>query len=84
VLKDTWSQLSTDDPLRELQNTFFFQLVAEAYNRGYDELAILPKLETLLTSQQLMDVGLTKDPTFQFLMKAGYEQLERIQSSISD
>jgi len=51
---------------------------------GYDELAILPKLETLLTSQQLMDVGLTKDPTFQFLMKAGYEQLERIQSSISD
>ena len=30
----SWSQLSTDDPLAELQGTFFSRLVEEAYNRS--------------------------------------------------
>ena len=30
----SWSELSTDDPLSQLQGTFFFRVVEEGYNAG--------------------------------------------------
>ena len=40
---------------------------------------LLPPVEELLKSDLLH--GLTKDKSFQFLMRAGYEQLERVYST---
>ena len=31
---NSWSQLSTDDPLAELQDTLFFRIVEEAFRKG--------------------------------------------------
>ena len=47
-------------------------------------LLLLPELETLLTSKQLVAAGLTENPIFQFLMKACYEQIERVQTANSN
>lgn len=47
-----------------------------------DLLALLPDVETLMDSELLADVGLTRDPDFQFLMRAGYEQIGRVQNTL--
>ena len=47
-----------------------------------DMLALLPDLHSLLSSPQLVEKGLSDDPTFCLLMKAGYEQVARVQSHI--
>ena len=47
-----------------------------------DMLALLPDLNSLLSSRQLVEKGLSDDPTFCLLMKAGYEQVARVQSHI--
>ena len=46
-------------------------------------LALLPDLNSLLDSPQLRDKGLSDDPAFRLLMKAGYEQVARVQSHIA-
>lgn len=81
VLKDDWYQLSTDGPLEQLQTTFFFKVAEEVYNRGWDVLALLPPLASLLSSRTLVETGIASDPTFQFLVRAGYEQIGRVQGS---
>lgn len=45
---------------------------------------LLPPVEELLNSDLLREAGLTEDKSFQFLMRAGYEQLERVYSSTTD
>eukprot|EP00731_Ephydatia_muelleri_P027834 Em0019g707a len=79
ALKDDWSKLDTDNPLEQLQLTFFFNVVEQAYSRGMKLQGLLPPVEELLKSDLLH--GLTKDKSFQFLMRAGYEQLERVYST---
>lgn len=34
LLRPSWSQLDTDNPLEQLHLTFFFNVVEQAYNRG--------------------------------------------------
>ena len=45
-----------------------------------DMLALLPNIISLMSCPQLVEAGLQLEPGFQFLMKAGYEQVERVQS----
>lgn len=45
---------------------------------GMDVLEMLPDLDLLLGSVQLQDAGLSGNSVFEFLMRAGYEQLERV------
>ena len=80
---DSWSQLSTDDPLGELQKTFFSTIILEGYNRGLDILPLLPDLNSLFSCHYLTEHGVSSQPTFKFLVRAGYEQLSRVQASMS-
>lgn len=50
---------------------------------GLDMLSLLPDLKSLLASPQLQEKGLSDDPSFRLLMKAGYEQVARVQSRIA-
>lgn len=98
--------MSTDAPLSQVENTFFFRIVEAGYHAGVyadrkkklihimhlymyiiaiehtctgmDVLGMLPDLDLLLSSAQLQDAGLTGNSVFEFLMRAGYEQLERV------
>lgn len=45
---------------------------------GMRILGMLPDLDLLLGSTQLQDAGLVGNSVFEFLMRAGYEQLERV------
>jgi hypothetical protein len=49
---------------------------------GLDMLSLLPDLKSLLACPQLQK-GLSDDPSFRLLMKAGYEQVARVQSRIA-
>ncbi len=42
---------------------------------------LLPEMDLLLNSRSLVTSGLAKDPNFHFLMRASYEQIERVQTS---
>ena len=46
-------------------------------------LALLPDLNSLLASPLLTEKGLSDDPSFRLLMKAGYEQVARVQSHVA-
>ena len=46
-------------------------------------LALLPDLNSLLSCPQLVEKGLSDNPSFRLLMKAGYEQVARVQSHIA-
>lgn len=45
---------------------------------GYDVIDLLPSIDDLVSSHYLVQEGLSENSTFLFLMKAGYEHLERI------
>lgn len=102
----SWSQLSTDDPLKQLQTTFFFAVVEKAYNAGgcvitvlwaiiiyrlsflllvcapdIDVLALLPQYNDLLGSPNLVSAGLSSNANFQYLIRVGYEQVDRVRDS---
>lgn len=77
----SWSQLNTDNPLKELQKTFFSALIMEGFTRELDVMSLLPELPCLLTYSTLVSRGVASDPVFQFMLRAGYEQLQRVQAS---
>ena len=37
----------------------------------------MPSLETLFEAEELKNAGLSENPQFRFLLKSGYEQIER-------
>ena len=51
------------------------------FHVGWDVLALLPPLDSLLSSGTLAGAGVAADHTFQFLVRAGYEQIGRVQGS---
>ena len=71
-----------DDPLKELQKTFFSGLIVEGYGRGLDVLSLLPELPRLLSYEALTERGVASDPVFQFMLRVGYEQLHRVQANM--
>ena len=44
-------------------------------------LGMLPDLDSLLSSAHLQSAGLSGDASFEFLMRAGYEQLQRVEGT---
>ena len=71
-----------DDPLKELQKTFFSAVIEEGYNRGLDVVSLLPELSRLLTHPTLVSKGVASDAGLRFMLRAGYEQLQRVQASM--
>ena len=49
---------------------------------GFDLTLYMPSLESFLNCEELKTAGLTENPTFQFLLRAGYEQILRTQSDM--
>jgi nuclear pore complex protein Nup133 len=81
ALRDDWSQMSTDDPLGQIPHTLFFKVVLAAFCKGCDLGCVLPSVEELLSSPSLLEAGVAQGTHFRFLLTAGFEQLERLQSS---
>ena len=48
---------------------------------GCDLGCVLPSVEELLSSPSLLEAGVAQGTHFRFLLAAGFEQLERLQSS---
>ena len=44
---------------------------------GFDLAVYMPSLESFLNCEELKAAGLTENATFQFLLRAGYEQILR-------
>ena len=49
------------------------------YPIGWNLLQILPELKSLLMCPALVETGLHQDHTFQYLVRAAYEQISREQ-----
>jgi nuclear pore complex protein Nup133 len=81
ALRDDWSKMSTDDPLGQIPHTLFFKVVLAAFCKGCDLGCVLPSVEELLSSPSLLEAGVAQGTHFRFLLAAGFEQLERLQSS---
>ena len=49
---------------------------------GFDLGCVLPEVEDLLSSPSLLEVGVAQGTQFQFLVRAGFEQLQRLQQNM--
>ncbi|XP_070576445.1 nuclear pore complex protein Nup133-like isoform X2 [Ptychodera flava] len=76
IKKDNWHQIQGPEPLQACQQTIFFKTIELAYDQGLDLLEYLPDVDTLLQAEELGD--LKDSPHFQYLTRAGYEQIERV------
>ena len=43
----------------------------------------MPSLESLFEAEQLKDAGLSENPLFRYLLKSGYEQINRVAAVVS-
>ena len=43
----------------------------------------MPSLESLFEAEQLKDAGLSENPQFRYLLKSGYEQINRVATVVS-
>lgn len=77
LLRDDWPSLPTKDPLMTVRNTIFFRTVELAYNQGVELQEFIPSLESLIDGEELKNTGLSENATFHFLLKSGYERMER-------
>ncbi|XP_064600211.1 LOW QUALITY PROTEIN: nuclear pore complex protein Nup133-like [Liolophura sinensis] len=76
VLRDNWSNISTDDPLEGNKHTIFFKTVELAFYEGADLSSYLPQADQLLAAEELGELRHNKN--FQFLLRAGYEQIQKV------
>ncbi|CAB4038947.1 nuclear pore complex Nup133-like [Paramuricea clavata] len=82
ILVDDWANVQADDPILVARNTVFFKTVEIALHEGFDLALYMPSLESFLNCEELKTAGLTENPSFQFLLRAGYEQILRTQSDM--
>ncbi|XP_028398502.1 nuclear pore complex protein Nup133-like [Dendronephthya gigantea] len=82
ILVDDWANMEADDPILAARNTVFFKTVEVALHEGFDLASYLPSLESFLNSEDLKAVGLPENSTFQYLLRAGYEQILRTHSDM--
>ncbi len=75
ALKDDWASLDVDNPLDAVRETVLYRLLELCYVQGMS-LEDLPKAEQLFDAEELRK--LRKDVNFRFLVKSGYEHLERV------
>lgn len=76
ILRDRWDDIPSENPLEYSKDTVFFKTVELAYTEGMDLREYLPPAEQILDAEELGD--LRDNATFQYLVKAGYEQISRI------
>ncbi|XP_022083153.1 nuclear pore complex protein Nup133-like isoform X2 [Acanthaster planci] len=78
ILKDDWSadRGTGVDPLEHYENTVFFRIARLILESGADLEYYLPDVDALLASDELQP--LQGNANFQFIVRAGYEQMERI------
>ncbi|XP_038072152.1 nuclear pore complex protein Nup133-like [Patiria miniata] len=78
ILKDDWSadRGTGVDPLEHYEDTVFFRTARLILESGADLEYYLPDVDALLTSDELKP--LQGNANFQFILRAGYEQMERI------
>jgi nuclear pore complex protein Nup133 len=76
ILRDNWDDIDTDRPLETNRETLFFRTIELVFTGGEDVKTLLPPVEDLLSAQELG--SLAENPSFQFLMTATYEHLDRV------
>ncbi|CAL1299188.1 unnamed protein product [Larinioides sclopetarius] len=76
VLRDNWESLDVSNPLDAFKETIFFQIVELAFDQGVEIHDFLPPIEDLLQTSELND--LADNPSFKFLLQAGYEHILKI------
>eukprot|EP00095_Tigriopus_kingsejongensis_P004237 maker-scaffold711_size108467-snap-gene-0.25 protein:Tk04237 transcript:maker-scaffold711_size108467-snap-gene-0.25-mRNA-1 annotation:"hypothetical protein LOTGIDRAFT_233315" len=77
VLKDSWLDFDVNNPLEAVKETIFFRLVEFCYIQGIEDLGtILPTSQDILDSEELASIS--GNVNFQFLLRTGYEHIERI------
>uniref|UniRef100_A0A131XWZ6 Putative nuclear pore complex protein n=1 Tax=Ixodes ricinus TaxID=34613 RepID=A0A131XWZ6_IXORI len=76
MLRDQWEDLDTDRPLETMKELLFFRIVELAFSQNVDLKEFLPWVEDLLDMPELSDVK--GNPNVLFMLKAGYEHIERL------
>ncbi|XP_063850979.1 nuclear pore complex protein Nup133-like isoform X1 [Scylla paramamosain] len=76
LLRNSWDHLDTDNPIQALSETTFFKTVELAFTQGCEMRELLVPVEELLTCEELEK--LCQDANFKFLLRAGYEHVEKL------
>jgi len=76
ILRDSWAEIDTNNPLQSVQETTFFKIVEYAFQQGLELGSFLPAPESILNQGELGD--LRKQANFQFLLQTGYEHVQRV------
>ncbi|XP_017772484.1 PREDICTED: nuclear pore complex protein Nup133 [Nicrophorus vespilloides] len=76
ILRDSWDETDLDCPMEILQHKLMFKTADLALVLGSDPQNLLPPLDMLIDDPSL--VNLKNNKNFQFLIKAGYELINRI------
>ncbi|XP_044746474.1 nuclear pore complex protein Nup133 [Coccinella septempunctata] len=78
LLKDSWQYSNLDSPMDILQNTLIFKTVDIAISMGTDADLLIPPVEILLDDESVDH--LRENKACVYLLKAGYEHIQRILS----
>lgn len=76
ILRDSWTTLDLKTPDKSLQELTFFKLVECCFLLDGQVRDLVPPAQTFLNAPELGN--LATDKSFQFMLKYGYEQLERM------
>ena len=77
ILRDNWGLINTHDLLEDIKDTIFFKTVEMAHaDEEINLRQFLPNVDVLLGSDLLE--GLKNDKKFEYLIRAGFEQIHRL------
>ncbi|XP_076316561.1 nuclear pore complex protein Nup133 isoform X1 [Tachypleus tridentatus] len=76
ILRDSWEDLDTDNPLEAIKDTIFFRTIELAFTQGVKLQEFLPPVEDLINEPELSFYA--ANPSFSYLIQAGYEHLNRL------
>ncbi|XP_023336022.1 nuclear pore complex protein Nup133 [Eurytemora carolleeae] len=75
ILRNSWSDIDTDNPIESVKETVFFKIVEYAFHQGLDLSSFLTTPEIILEQAELGN--LRHEKNFQYLLKTGYEHVLR-------
>ncbi|XP_064484878.1 nuclear pore complex protein Nup133-like [Ornithodoros turicata] len=76
ILRDQWEDLDTDNPIETMKSLLFYRVIELAFSQGASLQEFLPSMNDLLTAGQLET--LSDNDSFKFLLRAGYEHIQRL------